>query len=251
MERLRRLNVSTVGDLQHLTEADLVREVGASSGRHLHQLAHARDDRDVESEREVKSISVEDTFDLDISDPAALAAIADRHSAHVVGRLTRSGLYARTVTLKVRWPDFSSVTRSRTLDGGTSRVEVVRRIARDLLSGLDTTRGVRLLGVGVSGLVEVAQEPLFDVVDAITLTRVEHTAATPPPRAEPRWPPGTDVFHAEFGAGWVWGAGLGRVTVRFETADTPPGPVRTFAADDPMLRLAKGESTADSERETS
>ena len=55
--------------------------------------------------------------------------------------------------------------------------------------------------------------------------------ATPPPV----WRPGLDVEHDEHGRGWVWGSGLGRVTVRFETRDTPPGPVRTFAADDPAL----------------
>ena len=50
--------------------------------------------------------------------------------------------------------------------------------------------------------------------------------------------PGADVRHDEYGAGWVWGSGLGRVTVRFETRDTPPGPVLTFAEDDPALHLS-------------
>ena len=54
-----------------------------------------------------------------------------------------------------------------------------------------------------------------------------------------RWPPGVDVEHTEHGRGWVWGAGLGRVTVRFETWQTGPGPVRTFAEDDPALRRAE------------
>ena len=49
------------------------------------------------------------------------------------------------------------------------------------------------------------------------------------------WLPGVDVEHDDHGRGWVWGSGLGRVTVRFETRDTPPGPVRTFPADDPQL----------------
>ena len=54
-------------------------------------------------------------------------------------------------------------------------------------------------------------------------------------RDQRRWNPGNDVVHDEHGPGWVWGAGVGRVTVRFETADTGPGPVRTFAEDDPAL----------------
>jgi DNA polymerase-4 len=56
-------------------------------------------------------------------------------------------------------------------------------------------------------------------------------------RRPARWVPGADVEHDEHGRGWVWGAGLGRVTVRFESRDTPPGPIRTFALDDPGLRL--------------
>ena len=56
--------------------------------------------------------------------------------------------------------------------------------------------------------------------------------------AERRWWPGQDVVHAELGSGWVWGRGLGRVTVRFEGPLTAPGPVRTLAADDPLLQAA-------------
>ena len=238
MERLTRLGVSTIADLQGLTETDLVRELGRASGQHLHALAFARDERPIQSERETKSISVEDTFEVDIADLLTLTAIAERHAEQVVQRMTSNGLFARTVTVKVRWPDFTSVTRSRTLDGATGRPEVVTHIARDLLAGLDISGGVRLLGVGVSGLVEVAQEPLFDTFDPTTPSRVVEQAAVPLARSTPRWAPGADVVHNEYGPGWVWGAGLGRVTVRFETALTPPGPVRTFSLDDPALQLA-------------
>ena len=234
MDRLSRLGVSTVADPQRLSSAELVRELGKSSGEHLHQLAHARDDRAVEPERETKSISVEDTFEHDIADHEVLAGVADRHSALVAQRLAKAELFARTVTVKVRWPDFSAVSRSRTLNGATDRVEVVAQVARSLLDGLDTRQGVRLLGVGVSGLVEVAQEPLFDLVDGAP-ARVVEEAEAPLTRRPAGWLPGADVVHAEFGPGWVWGSGLGRVTVRFETADTGPGPVRTFAVDDPAL----------------
>ena len=61
---------------------------------------------------------------------------------------------------------------------------------------------------------------------------MEVTLPEPPRRT---WPPGADVVHDEMGPGWVWGSGSGVVTVRFETADTPPGPVRSFRADDPAL----------------
>ena len=237
MDRLSRLGVRTVADLQRLSSAELVRELGKAGGEHLYALARADDERPVQPERETKSISVEDTFEHDIADAGILAGIAERQASQVVQRLAKAELFARTVTVKVRWPDFSSVSRSRTLDGATDRVEVVGRVARDLLDGLDTAGGVRLLGVGVSGLVEVAQEPLFDLGDPAP-GRVVEEAEAPLTRRPSGWLPGSDVVHEEYGEGWVWGSGLGRVTVRFETADSAPGPVRTFAADDPRLRPA-------------
>jgi DNA polymerase-4 len=244
MDRLARLGVQTVADLQRLSAAELVRELGKSAGEHLRALAWAEDDRPVEAERETKSISVEDTFEHDISDATVLGGIADRHAAQVARRLAKAELFARTVTVKVRWPDFSSVSRSRTLDGATDRVEVVSRVARDLLDGLDTRQGVRLLGVGVSGLVQVAQEPLFDLEVSRT-GRVVEEAEAPLTRRPTGWLPGSDVVHTRYGQGWVWGSGLGRVTVRFETAATGPGPVRTFAADDPELTLPEPDEGPD------
>lgn len=237
MERLSRLGVATVADIRALSLAELVRELGAASGEHLHELAFARDDRAVEPERETKSISIEDTFEHDIADRSMLASIAERHAANVASRLAKAGLFARTVTVKVRWPDFSSISRSRTLNGATDRAEVVAQVARALLDGLDVSQGVRLLGVGVSGLVEVAQEPLFDL-EVSDPGRVVEEAEAPVSRHPKAWLPGADVVHDEFGPGWVWGSGLGRVTVRFETAVTGPGPVRTFAEDDPALQPA-------------
>lgn len=238
MDRLARLGVRTVADLQRLSQAELVRELGRSGGEHLYALARADDDRPVEPERDTKSISVEDTFEHDIADATVLAGIADRQATQVAQRLTKAQLFARTVTVKVRWPDFSSVTRSRTLNGATDRVEVVAQVARSLLDGLETSQGVRLLGVGVSGLVEVAQEPLFDL-EVTGSGRVVEEAEAPLTRRPSGWLPGSDVMHARYGAGWVWGSGLGRVTVRFETAETGPGPVHTFATDDPELSPAR------------
>jgi DNA polymerase IV len=244
MERLTRLGVVTVADLRDLSQAELVRELGKAGGEHLHELAYARDDRPVEPERETKSISVEDTFEHDQTDPALLGVIAESHAGKVVSRLVKAGLFARTVTVKVRWPDFSSVSRSRTLNGATDRADVVAQVARSLLDGLDVGHGVRLLGVGVSGLVEVAQEPLFDL-EVATPGRVVEEAEAAVTRRPTAWLPGADVVHDTYGAGWVWGSGLGRVTVRFETAETGPGPVRTFTTDDPELAPATPKTAPD------
>ncbi|MEN0071122.1 MAG: DNA polymerase IV [Propionicimonas sp.] len=238
MERLSRLGVEKVRDLQRLSSAELVRELGRSAGETLFQLAQAIAERAVEPDRDTKSISVEDTFEHDIADPGVLAGILERQAGQVAERLSRAGLFARTVTIKLRWPDFSSVTRSRTLLGATDRPEAVTAIARDLLGGLETSPGVRLLGVGVSGLVGVAQEALFDLAGEAPV--VEERAAVPD-RRPAGWLPGTDVVHDELGPGWVWGSGHGVVTVRFETAETGPGPVRSFAVADPALHRPSGD----------
>lgn len=234
MERLARLGVELVSDLQQLSEAELIRSLGRSAGESLFQLAQGRDDSQVEPDRETKSISMEDTFATDIADPARLAAILDRQAGQVAERLAKHGLFARTVTIKLRWPDFSAVTRARTLLGATDRVDVIRQVARELLAGVDTSAGARLAGVGVSGLVEFAQEALFDLTDEATDVE-ERVAADIPDRRNRGWLPGADIVHDEFGPGWVWGSGHGVITVRFETAATDPGPVRSFPLEDPAL----------------
>jgi DNA polymerase IV len=134
----------------------------------------------------------------------------------------------------VRLHDFTTHTRSTTLASPTDSTRVVTRLAKSLLAEVDTSGGVRLLGVGVSGLADWIQEDLFE----------QGTEPDPEPVPDPQierltrarpWAPGADVEHTEHGRGWVWGSGIGRVTVRFETAETGPGPVRTFRTDDPAL----------------
>ncbi|MGW5362087.1 DNA polymerase IV [Actinopolymorpha pittospori] len=259
-ERLRRVGIHTVGELARAAESDLVAALGQAHGHSLARLARAEDDREVVPLRESKSVSAEDTFERDIVDPALLTAHVDRLATRVCERLIRERLSGRTVTVKIRLFDFTTYTRSATLAGPTDDVRVVLRLARRLLTEVDTSAGVRLLGVGVSGLADWVQEDLFasgmgeeatdtkDSKDAVEAENAEgdrgattfqgtETAASPTQEVEPprRWSPGQDVAHTDYGRGWVWGAGQRRVTVRFETAETPPGPVRTFASDDPDL----------------
>ena len=288
-DKLRRIGISTIADLQAIDIQELVREVGRAHGAALKELAYARDDRSVEPEREAKSISVEDTFETDLVDREELLRIIENDAQQVARRLSAARLLARTVTIKVRLHGFVTHTRSRTLAGATDRAELITQLARSLLDEVDTSPGVRLLGVGVAGLTDVLQEDLFSVQhndvasdeDAIDGTVAgdpaanhpalsapvgpavevgDRTVAESPEIDDPRmldgrpgggvdaeaaglhrvrrrmdWPPGADVEHEVHGRGWVWGAGLGRVTVRFETAASAPGPVRTFAVDDPAL----------------
>jgi len=236
-ERLRRVGVHTIAELEKITEDELVRLVGRSHGRSLYRMARADDDRPVIAERETKSVSVEGTYDTDLVDRRLLEGLLNRQAAQVTERLRKARLSGRTITVKVRLHDFSTHTRSTTLSGPTDSTPVVARLARTLLGEVDTSGGVRLLGVGVSGLADWIQEDLF--------SEYHNEPDVPPePLAEVaveritrgrRWAPGMDVLHAEHGPGWVWGSGVGRVTVRFETADTGSGPVKTFSAWDPHL----------------
>ncbi|MFC5728498.1 MULTISPECIES: DNA polymerase IV [Nocardioides] len=241
VERLRRVGVHKVVDLEGLSRDELVRLVGQAHGHSLYHLARAEDDRPVVAEREAKSVSVEGTYEHDLTDRRQMESILTRQAGDVGRRLKASGLSGRTVTLKVRLYDFTTLSRSATLPAPTEDAVTIARLARSLLADLDTSAGVRLLGVGVSGLADWVQEDLFadqadqDEQEAEPLDdrpEPEQSGARP---AGPTWAPGVDVIHAEHGRGWVWGAGRQVVTVRFETADTPPGPVRSFRADDPAL----------------
>ena len=140
----------------------------------------------------------------------------------------------RTVTVKIRLHDFSTHTRSATLPAPTDDGRVVSRLARTLIGEVDTSGGVRLLGVGVSGLADWIQEDLFadeepDAEEALEAVLPEL------PATRTTYAPGMDVVHEAHGQGWVWGSGRGVVTVRFETAQTGPGKVMSFAIDDPAL----------------
>ncbi|MPZ60631.1 MAG: DNA polymerase IV [Propionibacteriales bacterium] len=251
-ERLRRVGVHTVEELERISETELTRLIGSAQGQSLYRLCRADDDRPVVSERESKSVSVEDTFDTDLVDRSILQAIVSRHSQKVCERLRKAKLSGRTITVKVRLYDFSTHTRSATLAGPTDDPRVVARMARRLVSEVDTSAGVRLLGVGVSGLADWIQDDLFGYADS-----EEDEADAPADETVDaaghvvrKWRPGMDVVHARHGPGWVWGSGLGRVTVRFETAESAPGAVRTFAADDPDLSSAPRPPDPDADDET-
>jgi DNA polymerase IV len=233
-ERLRRAGIQTVADLETVSLEELVRILGRAHGTGLHALARAEDDRPVVPERETKSVSVEGTYDTDLTDRKLMEGLLTRQAGQVAERLRRNGLSGRTVTIKVRLHDFTTLNRSSTLPSPTDHTGTIARLARGLLTELDTSGGVRLLGVGVSGLADWIQEDLFGpaededepVVPEVTGPRLAHTV----------WSPGMDVEHSGMGRGWVWGSGRGVVTVRFETAATGPGPVRSYAVDDPGLR---------------
>ncbi|WP_053612102.1 DNA polymerase IV, partial [Streptomyces sp. XY533] len=160
-EHLRRAGITTVGELAEAGEDELVRMVGRAHGAGLYRMALGLDDRPVVAERDAKSVSVEDTFDVDLHDRVRIRGEVQRLADRCVQRLRGSGHSGRTIVLKVRRYDFSTLTRSETLRGPTDDPAVVREAAARLLEAVDTTGGVRLLGVGVTGLADYTQEDLF------------------------------------------------------------------------------------------
>lgn len=232
--RLHHVGITRVRDVWPREESELADLLGRAAGSALYRLSRGIDHREVTAHRENKSVSTEDTFETDLVDRGELGLICDALARRTADRLRKAGLSGRTVTLKVRHHDFSTHTRSTTLGAPTDQPGVIVATARRLLDATDVGGGIRLLGVSVSGLADWVQDDLF--TDPGTEPPGDDPADTEPlvERAR-RWLPGMDVHHTEYGDGWVWGRGLGRVTVRFETRRTPAGPVRTFAEDDPRL----------------
>jgi DNA polymerase-4 len=159
-ERLDRLGVTTVGDLAALPLDTLIVAVGDATGRHLHELAHAIDERPVLPDQDLKSVGHEETFPRDLHDHEALGRELVRLADAVGRRLRNQGLAARTVVLKVRFGDFETITRSTTLAEPVVSGHGLAEVASDLLGSLDVDAGVRLLGVSATGLVSGSQEQL-------------------------------------------------------------------------------------------
>ncbi len=156
-ERLAALGVQTVADLAKIPLDALVGAVGMSHGNHLHELSLGRDQRPVVSERDTKSIGHEETFVRDIDDTVELHRVIVRLCDAVASRLRASNLAARTVQLKLRFADFTTITRSRSTKDELSTGNGLARVAGELLDAPELAegirdQGIRLLGVSASHL---------------------------------------------------------------------------------------------------
>jgi nucleotidyltransferase/DNA polymerase involved in DNA repair len=153
-EVLRRGGLRTIGDIARVSEHALARLVGAGMAAHLRALAQGEDDRSVDAGHEAKSISEERTYGDDLTDPREIDRELLARSEGVARELRREGLAARTVHLKVRRGDFTTWTRATTLREPSNLADSIVDAARAMFrERIDLGgKGVRLLGVGVSGL---------------------------------------------------------------------------------------------------
>ena len=153
-DALRKLGLRTVGDVAALSRRTLERAIGESLGAHLHELSHGRDDRAVVPNEPAKSVGSEETFERDIDSTEEVLRELLRLSDRTAGRLRGKGLCGRTVTIKVRFSNFKTITRSRTHDHELDTPFEIYDVARDLYERLDPDRPrIRLLGVSVSGVI--------------------------------------------------------------------------------------------------
>lgn len=177
-KKLAAIGVTTVGELAQIPEDALTRALGHAVGRHLAALAWNRDARPVEPQRATKSIGHEETFAVDRTDRAELERDVLRMSDLVATRLRAHARTARTVQLKLRYSDFTTITRAHTLREPTDLAAVIDRAAQALLAAADLGTGVRLLGVTAMQIEDGAavQESLpFDGTDRPEQAALERT----------------------------------------------------------------------------
>lgn len=165
-EALARLGLKTVADIAHTPRATLVRGLGEATGNHLHDLAWGRDPRAVQPVRRERSIGNERTFDQDVDDPDVVHRTLLGLSDKTASRLRAAGLVGRTVSIKVRFADFSTISRSRSLRDATDVSRDIAAMARELYDALGLQRArVRLVGVRVEQLSEAASTPVQVALD--------------------------------------------------------------------------------------
>ena len=159
-ERLRALGLNTVGDLAAMPLAALTAALGRAVGTHLHALAWGRDERAVTPSEPDKSIGAEETFATDIGDPHRIHRELLRLAERTAARLRQAGYTGRTISIKVRYADFTTITRAKTLPAHTDVGQVVYATAKALYDALGIAgTPLRLVGVRVEHLVPAGSEP--------------------------------------------------------------------------------------------
>ena len=154
-EELAKLGLRTIGDIAHTPRATLIRALGEASGASLYELAWGRDYRDVVPEEPDKSISAAETFPFDIEDQEEILRELLRLTERATGRMREKGLASQTISIKVRFADFRTITRSKTVPLPLAGVHETYEVVRTLFKALHLDRArIRLVGVSLDSLVD-------------------------------------------------------------------------------------------------
>lgn len=169
-EKMKKMGLHTGADLKKLSEQEMVRQFG-KPGRFFYKIVRGIDDREVESQRETKSVGAEDTFPFDLESTEEMHHELDKIANLVHDRLRRHNLKGRTVTLKIKFSDFKIVTRSRSFPDPTDDFDAILTTAKQLLSAVDmVSKKVRLLGISLSNFGSVqTKEKRNDSNDQLSL----------------------------------------------------------------------------------
>jgi len=166
-EQLQRLGLHTISDIAHTPRKTLVRALGTANGEHLYSLAWGHDDRAVVPHSPEKSVGNEETFDEDTDDHEVIRAHVLRLADQVAARMRAATLVGRTVSLKLRFADFSTITRSKTLANPTDVGKDIYDTAWGLFEALGLQRArIRLVGVRMENLSDAADTPTQLLLDA-------------------------------------------------------------------------------------
>lgn len=244
--KLQRIGVKTIAEFAALSAKDVEISLG-SVGLALWELACGNDHRPLAERAEAKQISSEHTYAKDLTTRVAVDAAVERAAEAALRRMEQDGRGARTVTVKLKMADFHSESRSMSLPFASDNSTVLLNAAKMLTRYPDDVGPIRLVGVSFSNLEPVYQDLLFpDLAPAASFdsdweagVRGAQAPVIAVEVEEPTsWRATQDVFHPDFGHGWVQGAGHGVVSVRFETRTTEKGKTRSFPIDDPLLEPA-------------
>jgi DNA polymerase IV len=167
-QKMKSMGIHTGADLKKLTEADLIRHFG-KSGRFYFKIVRGIDDRQVQPHRDIKSIGAEDTFPYDLKNQDEMHEELDKIAKLVFDRLQRKNVRGRTITLKVKFFDFKSMTRSFSFPTPVSDVETIAATAKKLLDENYTDKRVRLLGISMSNFGELVSNASDDARDQLKL----------------------------------------------------------------------------------
>lgn len=236
--KLADVGIQTIGEFIAMDPVDVKALLGRV-GVDVQRMASGDDPRPVASRAPNKQVSAEQTLPVDAQTFRDVLNNMELSAKAAHRRLLKDGRAAKTVTVKIRTTDFQIHTRSTTLPAPTDDYQQLLSAARSVVPRPEESGAVRLVGVGFSGLTEDRQEMLFPELTFTPPSPTRIHFQESPADVEikrSRWEATQDVWHPDYGHGWVQGSGVGRVTVRFETRSTGPGRTKTFDIDDEELQ---------------